>query len=230
MDIKMEGDGLWRMHLVMGGEDEVELIEPAVKGTLNVLNACLEAKVKRVVVLSSVSAVFMNADWPKGQVKDESCWSVPECIETTKNQWEAFEFGKKTELEIVTVCPSVILGSILQPTMNASSWVLAKVLQGGFESFGYNYWTLVDVRDVAEAVLLVYKNSEGGERYVCTAQTIGIKDLVDNYLRIAYPNYNYPHNLTHAEEEEEKLNSDKLQRLVWNYRPLEDTFIDSIES
>jgi nucleoside-diphosphate-sugar epimerase len=36
---------------------KVELIEPAVKGTLNVLKASLEAKVKRVVVVSSGAAV-----------------------------------------------------------------------------------------------------------------------------------------------------------------------------
>ncbi|XP_044511271.1 cinnamoyl-CoA reductase 1-like [Mangifera indica] len=35
---------------------EVGMIEPAVKGTLNVLKACAEAKVKRVVVVSSAAA------------------------------------------------------------------------------------------------------------------------------------------------------------------------------
>lgn len=61
-----------------------EFLEPAVTGTLNVLKACVEAKVKRVVVVSSIAAVVMNPDWPKGQVKDETCWSDPEYIKTTK--------------------------------------------------------------------------------------------------------------------------------------------------
>ncbi|KAM1023940.1 hypothetical protein ACFX2I_037153 [Malus domestica] len=196
---------------------QVELIEPAVKGTLNVLSACLEAKVKRVVVVSSISAVFVSPDWPKGQVKDETCWSAPEYMKATKKWYflsktlaerEALEFGKRTGLEIITVLPSLNLGPILQPTMNASSWFLAKVLKRGFESIGYNYWTVVDVRDVAEAVL---------------------HDLVDNYVRVAYPNYNYPHNLSHTDEEEKNVSSDKLQRLGWSYRPLEETLVDSIE-
>ena len=63
---------------------KVELIEPAVKGTLNVLKACLEAKVKRVVVVSSVAALLMNPSWPKGQVMDETCWSDKECCRNTK--------------------------------------------------------------------------------------------------------------------------------------------------
>ncbi|KAM1023939.1 hypothetical protein ACFX2I_037153 [Malus domestica] len=202
---------------VTNPQARVELIEPAVKGTLNVLSACLEAKVKRVVVVSSISAVFVSPDWPKGQVKDETCWSAPEYMKATKKWYflsktlaerEALEFGKRTGLEIITVLPSLNLGPILQPTMNASSWFLAKVLKRGFESIGYNYWTVVDVRDVAEAVL---------------------HDLVDNYVRVAYPNYNYPHNLSHTDEEEKNVSSDKLQRLGWSYRPLEETLVDSIE-
>ena len=57
---------------------KVELIEPAVKGTLNVLKACVESKVKRVVVVSSVAALLKKPSWPKGQVLDETCWSEKE--------------------------------------------------------------------------------------------------------------------------------------------------------
>ena len=63
---------------------QVELIEPAVTGTLNVLRVCSEASVNRVVVVSSGTAVSMNPRWPKGQVKDESCWSDKEYCRTTK--------------------------------------------------------------------------------------------------------------------------------------------------
>lgn len=60
------------------------MLEPAVKGTLNVLEACVEAKVKRVVVVSSAAAVFFNPSWPQGQVMDESCWSDKEYCRATK--------------------------------------------------------------------------------------------------------------------------------------------------
>lgn len=63
---------------------QLEVLEPAVKGTLNVLKACLEAKVQRVVFVSSVAAVVMNPRWPKGQVMDETCWSDKEYCRTTK--------------------------------------------------------------------------------------------------------------------------------------------------
>lgn len=53
----------------------MEVIGPAVVGTTNVLKACYEAKVKRVVVVSSVAAVFSNPNWPKDKAFDEDCWS-----------------------------------------------------------------------------------------------------------------------------------------------------------
>ncbi|CAL5427134.1 unnamed protein product [Camellia sinensis] len=56
----------------------VKFVELAIKGTSNVLNACLKAKVKKVVVVSSVAAVMVNPNCPKDQPMDENCWSDPE--------------------------------------------------------------------------------------------------------------------------------------------------------
>ena len=50
---------------------------------------------------------------------------------------------------------------------------------------------IVDVRDVAEAILLAYEKPEAEGRYICTAHSIKTKDLVDK-LRSIYPHYNYP--------------------------------------
>ncbi|CAN6580008.1 unnamed protein product [Malus baccata var. baccata] len=217
-----------------------EFLEPAIKGTLNVLKACKEANVKRVVVVSSLAAVVMNPEWPKDQVKDETCWSVPEYMKTTKKWYylskteaerEALEFGKRNGLEVVTVCPSLILGPILQSTRKCSSFLVVMTIKGDLESLPCNYWTFVDVRDLAEALLLAYKKSEAaGERYICHSHSIGIRDVVEKYLRPTYPDYKYPKNLTYAEEEVQHINSEKLQKLGWTFRPVEETLNDSIES
>lgn len=63
---------------------QIELVEPAVKGTLNVVKACVEAKVKRLVLVSSIIAVGRNPNWPKGQVMDETCWSDMEHCKSIK--------------------------------------------------------------------------------------------------------------------------------------------------
>ena len=64
---------IYRNHLV-----QADVIAPAVTGTLNVLKACKEAEVKRVVVVSSVSAVFNNPNWPKDKAFTEDSWSNEE--------------------------------------------------------------------------------------------------------------------------------------------------------
>ncbi|CAL5323727.1 unnamed protein product [Camellia sinensis] len=84
--------GLLQFHLKMqyatakGEQDlymrvsasDLEFVELAIKGTRNVLNACLKAKVKKVAVVSSVAAAMVNPNCPKDQPMDENCWSDPE--------------------------------------------------------------------------------------------------------------------------------------------------------
>lgn len=50
---------------------------------------------------------------------------------------------------------------------------------------------IVDVRDVAEAVLLAYEKPEAEGRYICSAYHIKMQALIDK-LKSMYPNYNYP--------------------------------------
>lgn len=61
----------------------------------------------------------------------------------------------------------------------------------GFEEQVNRLLKIIDVRDVAEALLLAYEKPEAGGRYICTAHMIKLRDLVEILKRI-YPNYNYP--------------------------------------
>ncbi|XP_062097173.1 cinnamoyl-CoA reductase 1-like [Humulus lupulus] len=216
---------------------EIELIEPAVSGTLNVLKACREAKVERVIYVSSIAAVAMNPNWPKDQVMDETSWSDKDYCRTTQNWYclsktlaesEAFEFSRKTGLHVVSVCPTIVLGPILQSNVNASTLILLKLLKEGYESIENRLRSIVDVRDVAEAILMAYEKPEAEGRYICTSHIIKAKDLVDK-LKSLYPNYNYPKNFTEVENEK-KVSSEKLQKFGWKFRPLNETLTDSIES
>jgi hypothetical protein len=54
---------------------QAEVLSPAVKGTLNVLQACSANNVRKVIVVSSTAAVHFNPSWPQGIIQDESCWS-----------------------------------------------------------------------------------------------------------------------------------------------------------
>ena len=59
----------------------------------------------------------------------------------------------------------------------------------GCESIENRLRWIVDVRDVAEALFLVYEKPEAEGRYICTAHSIRARDLVEK-LRSIYPSYN----------------------------------------
>ncbi|KAL6200402.1 hypothetical protein ACLB2K_030184 [Fragaria x ananassa] len=56
-------------------DPEKELLDPAIKGTLNVLTTAKEAGVRRVVITSSISAITPSPSWPADVVKREDCWT-----------------------------------------------------------------------------------------------------------------------------------------------------------
>ncbi|KAK2378582.1 cinnamoyl-CoA reductase [Trifolium repens] len=217
---------------------KVEVIEPAVKGTANVLEACLKAKVERVVFVSSGAAVAINPNFPKYKVIDESCWSDKDYCKKTENWYcyakteaeeQALSFAKRTGLDVESICPTLVLGPILQSTTNLSSLVLIKLLKG-YDSLNNKHRWIVDVRDVVDAILMAYENHEAEGRYICTSHTVTKRDLVEK-LKSIFPNYKYPTNFTEVDDYRMlTLSSKKLQSLGWKFRPLDETLIDSVKS
>ncbi|KAG6679250.1 hypothetical protein I3842_14G120900 [Carya illinoinensis] len=99
-------------------DPEAELLDPAVKGTLNVLNSCTKSSsVKRVVLTSSIAAVAFNGR-PRTPdvVVDETWFSDPEICKEAK-QWyvlsktlaeeAAWKFAKENGLDMVAINPSM---------------------------------------------------------------------------------------------------------------------------
>ncbi|XXG46311.1 hypothetical protein AAC387_Pa02g1186 [Persea americana] len=145
----------------------------------------------------------MNPNWPKDKVMDEDCWSDEQYCKATENWYcssktmaerEALQYADKNNLDIITVCPAVILVPLLQSTANTSSLFLVKLLKGGLETM------------------------ENGTQ---------IRDLVGK-LRIMYPHYKYPKNFTDVDGDM-KISSEKLKRLGWQCRPLEETLVNTVE-
>jgi nucleoside-diphosphate-sugar epimerase len=51
-------------------------------------------------------------------------------------------------------------------------------------------WPIVDVRDVADALLLLYNKAGSSERYLCSLDLLDMKDLLE-ILKNMYPTYSY---------------------------------------
>uniref|UniRef100_A0A3B6KIV4 NAD-dependent epimerase/dehydratase domain-containing protein n=1 Tax=Triticum aestivum TaxID=4565 RepID=A0A3B6KIV4_WHEAT len=220
-------------------DPEAKVMVPAVKGTVNILEVCSSMKVQKVVVVSSTSSVHFNPNWPQGKPKDESCWSDRKicvdnelwyCLAKTVAEETAWEYAEKNGLNVVTVCPCVVLGPQLQPVVSTSSELLVYVIKGGPNAMKDMLLHIVDVRDVADALLLVYEKPESSGRYISAPNYITTKAMLE-LLKKTYPDYNYvnckselDHNFPIT-----PISSAKLRNLGWKPRELEETLLDSIE-
>lgn len=104
-------------------KDDMELIKPAVEGTLAVMKGCHLHKVKRVVITSSTAAIkeCKPQDMPRNRTFNESNWSDPDNM--LMNSYSrskllaekaAWEFQKRLpedeRFEIVVLNPSMMVG------------------------------------------------------------------------------------------------------------------------
>ncbi|CAN6440915.1 unnamed protein product [Victoria cruziana] len=211
------------MHAVV--DPEKEIVDPAVKGTLNVLKASSEARVKRVVFVSTGATITMTPNPPNDNFYDERCWSDIEFLRAKENS----RLGnmQRSGLDLITLCPTMNLGPMLQGNVNGSSVFLINLLRGEKENIQNVIHVIVDVRDVAEALILVYENSEATGRYICNAHHIRARDLVEILISL-YPQYNYPKQFTDVAHDKH-VSPKKLKGLGWRFRPLEETLVDAIQ-
>ncbi|CAN6220758.1 unnamed protein product [Urochloa humidicola] len=220
---------------------DVEILAPAVIGTQNVLRASHAASARRVVVVSSVGAVIMNPDLPDGAVADEACWSDEDyctttenwyCLSKTRAERAALAYGEEAgpAMDVVTVCPPLVLGPLLQPAVNTTTTRFVAYLTG--ENTDDKTRNIVDVRDVAAALILALETPEAsGRRFICSAHTMKVSETVA-LVHSLHPNLkllDYPRKFVQVEDEKE-VSSKRLQALGWKFRSAEETIRDTIDS
>ncbi|KZV49402.1 cinnamoyl-CoA reductase 1-like [Dorcoceras hygrometricum] len=180
-------------------DPQVELLEPAVKGTLNILKSCSkESSVRRVVLTSSVAAVSFNRR-PKGPdvVVDETWFSDPVFCEEIKAWYilsktlaeeAAWKFSKENGIDLVVMNPGYVIGPVLQPTLNYTSEAFLNLIKGkgGFPSYRF-----VDVRDVAEAHILGFENPSASGRYLLVERSLTLLETLE-ILQKLYPSMEVP--------------------------------------
>ena len=162
--------------------DENDLIRPAVEGTLRALRAAHRAGVKRVILTSSVAAIY-GTDLPTSLTEfDETVWSDPNHpvgrVAYTKSKtlaekaaWE-YIATEAPELELTTINPVLVTGAPLDRHFGASVSVVERILKGKDPMLPDLSFSLVDVKDVAAMhVKAISNDATKGERFIASAGT-----------------------------------------------------------
>jgi len=153
-----------------------ELYAVNIVGTTNVVNASIDAGVKKLLHVSSVSAL--------GRLKDAQYITeeIMETEESNRNVYSKSKFLAEMEvwrgivegLQAVIVNPSVILG--VADWNNSST----KIFKTAFEEFPWytdGVTGFVDVRDVAKAMILLMDSEITNQRFILNAENVSYKDV-----------------------------------------------------
>ena len=181
-------------------KDENVLIRPAVDGTLRALKAAQGAGVKRVILTSSVAAVY-GIELPDGKLAfDETMWtdtshpigSQAYTKSKTLAERAAWDFIKNESLSIAltTINPVLVLGAPLDNNFGSSISLIQRVLKGKDPMLPDLRFSIVDVRDVAQMHVQAIKNdATKGERILASAGTMSFVEIA-KYLKSLYPQSN----------------------------------------
>ncbi|XP_028787768.1 cinnamoyl-CoA reductase 1-like [Neltuma alba] len=226
-------------------DPQKDLIEPAVRGTLNVLRSCAKStSLKRLVLTSSICAVMCNGKpLTSDVVLDESCFSIPDACNEFRPEWSAYilsktlaegaawKFAKENNIDMAAINPAVVIGPILQPTLNASVEEIL-ILFNGAKTFPNKVYGWVHVKDVADAHIQAFEIPSANGRY-CLAESVKHYSEVVQILRELYPTLQFPDK---CEEEQPfhptyRISKDKAKTLgIGEFIPFEVSLRETVES
>ncbi len=158
-------------------KEKLKLFKINIEGTANVVNACLDAGVKRLVHVSSVSAM--------GRIRNNAV--ITEAMNWTEETSNSI-YGKSKymgEMEVwrgigegldaVIVNPSLILGG--SSNWQTGSSAIFKSAYDEFPWYTEGGGGFIDVRDVARIMILLMNTEINGERFILNAENLSYREV-----------------------------------------------------
>nr|GLL26299.1 dihydroflavonol 4-reductase-like [Ipomoea trifida] len=228
-------------------DPENEVIKPAMKGILSIINSCAKAKtVKKLVFTSSTAAVHIKQT--QQLVYDESSWSDLDFIYANKmGGWmyfasktlaekEAWKAAKEKQIEFISIIPPLVIGPFLIPTFPLSLvTALSPIMDPVGNGFHHNIikqGKFVHLDDLCEAQIFLYQHPKAQGRFICSSHHATIHDVA-NMIRHNWPEYYVPSEFKGIEKELAvvSFSSKKLQELGFEFKyTLEDMYRGAIET
>lgn len=173
-------------------DPQKELVEPALRGTRNVLTTANEtSSVRKVVLTSSVVAIYGDSIelQEKGGPFTEEDWNEssslnhqPYSYSKTVAEREAWNIAKKQDRwELAVINPSFVLGPSLSDRTDSTSTDFMINLAGGKLKSGVPdiRFGIVDVRDVALAHIRAGERPEARGRHIVSGDERSLLEMAD---------------------------------------------------
>ncbi|KAF3975925.1 hypothetical protein CMV_000838 [Castanea mollissima] len=227
--------------ILTANDPQSQIIDPAVKGTLNVLQSCAKVpSIKRVIITSSMASVmFKKEPLTPDVVIDETWFSDPVACEELK-QWymlaktlaeeAAWTSAKENGIDLVTINPGFVIGPLIQPTLTPSIEAFLAIINGT-QVVSNGIYIFVDVRDVANAHIQAFEIPAASGRY-CLVGGVTQHSEIFNILHKFHPSLHLPEK---SEDDKPlqpvyKISQDKTKSLGISFIPVEVSVRDTVES
>ncbi|MBZ5499253.1 MAG: NAD-dependent epimerase/dehydratase family protein [Acidobacteriia bacterium] len=179
----------WVYHIAadyrLWARNPQEIYESNVAGTRNLLSACCEAGVEKVIYTSTVGAIGMRAD---GVPTDED---TPVALDDMIGHYKrskfmaeqvAHEFAHEG-LPVVIVNPTTPVGTgDIKPTPTGK--VILDFLRGRLPAYVDTGLNIVDVEDVAQGHLLAERKGRIGQRYILGGENMSLREILQTLAHI----------------------------------------------
>lgn len=158
--------------------DKQKLYKFNIEGTANVVNACLEKRVRKLCYVSSTAAVGKSKN--DETVVESNAWDEEEvnsnyAISKHYAENEVWR-GVAEGLSAIIVNPCVIIGP---GDWNRSSSTLFRTVQKGLKFYTGGSNAFVDVRDVADAMEMLMKSDIDSDRFLLVGENLSYKSLFE---------------------------------------------------
>jgi nucleoside-diphosphate-sugar epimerase len=179
-------------------DPQKELVDPAVKGTKNVLSSVAKHKdtVKRTVVTSSFAAIVNPKGGPSTgkELYDEESWNTESTLEDgpyrlskVEAEKAAWELSKEHGFTLLTVNPTFVIGPVISNRVDATSiQTVQAIIEGKTPSI--IPW-VVDVRDIAKAHIGAIEVPSAKGRYLVSQSHTHSKKFFTDTLKKRFPEY-----------------------------------------
>ena len=158
--------------------DRHAMIRCNVEGTANLVNACLERKVKKLCYVSSTAALG-NAPSEK-QITEDMIWSYSKnrsaySVSKYQSEMEIWR-GIAEGLQAVIVNPSIIIGP---GDWKRSSSYLFSAVSKGMKFYTEGVTGYVDIRDVVYAMIKLMDGNYTSERYTVSSENLSYRQVLE---------------------------------------------------